>query len=53
MNRRPEFFNTTIAENIAYGTHECTLAELALAARIAGAHDFIIMLPEVRCESVV
>ena len=49
MHRRPEFFNSTIADNIACGKRECTVKELAHAAKIAGAHEFIIMLPEVRC----
>ena len=35
-------FNTTIAENIAYGKPEATMEEIETAARQANAHDFIV-----------
>jgi ATP-binding cassette subfamily B protein len=39
-------FATTIAENIAYGAAEATPEEIEAAARIAGAHEFISVLPQ-------
>ena len=39
-------FSGTIAENIGYGKHGATPAEITAAARIAGAHDFITALPD-------
>jgi ATP-binding cassette subfamily B protein len=39
-------FSHTIAANIAFGRPEATLDEVARAARIAAAHDFIAALPE-------
>jgi subfamily B ATP-binding cassette protein MsbA len=38
-------FNTTIRDNIAYGTEHATMEELTAAARAASAHDFISALP--------
>ena len=35
-------FNTTIAENIAYGKPEATMEEIETAAKQANAHDFIV-----------
>lgn len=35
-------FNTTIAENIAYGKPEASMAEIETAAKQANAHDFIV-----------
>ena len=39
-------FNTTVAENIAYGKIGATREEIITAAREAYAHDFIEALPE-------
>ncbi len=39
-------FSTSIAENIRYGRQEATDDEVVSAARRAGAHDFIMKLPE-------
>lgn len=39
-------FHGTVAENIAYGSFDATLEEIAEAARIAEAHDFILELPD-------
>jgi ATP-binding cassette subfamily B protein len=41
----PALFHRTIAENIAYARPGATREEIALAARRARAHDFIIGLP--------
>jgi ATP-binding cassette subfamily B protein len=42
----PFLFYGTIAENIAYGRPEATRAEIIAAARAAGAHEFILRLPD-------
>ncbi|HEX6972169.1 MAG TPA: ABC transporter ATP-binding protein, partial [Limnochordia bacterium] len=42
----PFLFNGTIAENIAYGKPDATLAEIIAAAKAANAHSFIMRLPE-------
>ncbi|HEU5263965.1 MAG TPA: ABC transporter ATP-binding protein, partial [Gaiellaceae bacterium] len=39
-------FNATIRENIAYGRSEISDGDIARAARIANAHDFIADLPD-------
>lgn len=39
-------FNTTIAENIAYGSPHATQADIEAAAKLANAHDFIINHPD-------
>jgi subfamily B ATP-binding cassette protein MsbA len=39
-------FNATILENIAYGREGISAAEIARAARIANAHDFVSEFPE-------
>jgi ATP-binding cassette subfamily B protein len=39
-------FSNTIAANIAFGHPEATQERIERAARIAGAHDFIMALPE-------
>jgi ATP-binding cassette, subfamily B, bacterial len=39
-------FSGTVMENIRYGRPEATPAEIAEAARQAGAHDFIVQLPQ-------
>jgi len=44
--QEPVLFSTTIRENIAYGRPEASEAEIAQAARSAGAHEFIEALPE-------
>ena len=36
----------SIAENIAYGRPKATRAQIQAAARAAGAHDFIVQLPD-------
>lgn len=40
-----QLFSDTIAENIRYGKRDATLAEVQAAARIAGAHGFVMDLP--------
>ncbi len=42
----PALFHRTIAENIAYGRPGASMEEIALAARRARAHDFIVALPK-------
>ncbi len=39
-------FHDTIANNIRYGRHEATQAEIEAAARLAFAHDFILQQPQ-------
>jgi ATP-binding cassette subfamily B protein len=39
-------FDASVAENIAFGRPHATAAEIELAARAAGAHEFIAALPE-------
>ncbi|HEY9616795.1 MAG TPA: ABC transporter ATP-binding protein [Microcoleaceae cyanobacterium] len=39
-------FHGTVAENIAYGSFEATLAEIIHAAKLAEAHEFILRLPQ-------
>lgn len=39
-------FSGSIAENVAYAKPDCSMEELIHASRIAGAHDFIEMLPD-------
>ncbi|MGJ5675682.1 MAG: ABC transporter ATP-binding protein [Nostochopsis sp.] len=39
-------FHGTVAENIAYGTFDATEPEIITAAKIAEAHDFIMLLPQ-------
>ena len=39
-------FRGTIADNIRYARPDATMAEVIEAARAAGAHDFILSLPE-------
>lgn len=47
VHKKPEFFNTSIADNIAYGKSEATFKEVVRAAKAAGAHEFITALPDV------
>jgi ATP-binding cassette subfamily B protein/subfamily B ATP-binding cassette protein MsbA len=39
-------FDGSVRENIAYGRHDATAAEVEDAARRANAHEFIVRLPE-------
>lgn len=39
-------FNGSIADNIKYGNDDATREEVIAAAKIASAHDFIMMLPD-------
>lgn len=39
-------FATTIAENIRYGRPDATVEEIEAAARLAGAHEFVLALPD-------
>ncbi|MBV5260480.1 ABC transporter ATP-binding protein [Synechococcus moorigangaii CMS01] len=45
-------FHGTVAENIAYGNPDATLAEIIQAAKLAEAHDFIDLLPQ-RYDTIV
>jgi ATP-binding cassette subfamily B protein len=42
----PFIFPLSIADNIAYGRPEASRAEIEAAARAAGAHEFVVRLPE-------
>lgn len=42
----PHLFYGTVADNIKLGSQAATLPEIEAAARAAGAHDFITMLPD-------
>lgn len=44
--QEPFLFFGTIAENIAYGKPEATHSEIVRAAQAAGAHEFILRLPD-------
>jgi ATP-binding cassette, subfamily B, bacterial len=44
--QEPVLFSSTIGENIAYGRPEATPGQIAEAARLANAHEFISALPE-------
>ncbi len=44
--QEPVLFSSTIGENIAYGRPEATREQIAEAARLANAHEFISALPE-------
>jgi len=44
--QEPFLFFGTIAENISYGKLEATPAEIVAASKAAGAHEFILRLPE-------
>jgi len=44
--QEPVLFSTSIGENIAYARPAATTAEIERAAAAAGAHDFIVRLPE-------
>lgn len=47
VGQEPVLFATTIEENIRYGKPEATRKEIEESAKKAGAHDFIIKLPNV------
>ena len=42
VNQDPILFNDTVFNNIAFGKQDATREEVEAAARIAGAHDFIL-----------
>jgi ATP-binding cassette, subfamily B, bacterial len=44
--QEPLLFHRTIRENIAYGNHGATEEEIINAAKLAEAHEFIVLLPE-------
>lgn len=54
VNQEPILFDTTIANNIRFGTSQenVTLQEIEEAAKKANAHDFIIKLPK-KYETIV
>jgi ATP-binding cassette subfamily B protein len=43
--QEPILFHRSLAENIAYGRPEATMAQIEQAAALANAHDFIARLP--------
>ncbi|MGW7193361.1 ABC transporter ATP-binding protein, partial [Streptomyces sp. NPDC054838] len=45
VTQEPFLFDSTIADNIRYGTFGATDEQLVAAARTAGAHDFVTALP--------
>lgn len=51
VQQEPVLFNMSIRDNIAYGdnSREISQAEIEEAARKSNIHDFIITLPNVRC----
>ena len=46
MLQEPVLFSTSIGENIAYARPGAAMAEIVAAARAAGAHEFISVLPD-------
>lgn len=46
VGQTPFLFHTSIEENIRYGKHDATRAEIEEAARAAGIHEFIAGLPQ-------
>ncbi len=46
VSQSPYLFNITLSENIRFGRPDATEAELIAAAQSAGAHDFILKLPD-------
>lgn len=46
VTQEVDLFSRTIAENIAYGKPDAPVHEIAEAARLAYAHDFIMKLPD-------
>ena len=47
VHKNPEFFFTSVAENIAYGREGCSTEEVEQAAKDAGADGFIKALSHV------
>lgn len=46
VSQTPTLFAATAAENIAYGYLNATAEDIAISARQAGIHDFILSLPQ-------
>lgn len=46
VSQEVDLFSRTIGENIAYGRPDATPHEIAQAAKLAYAHDFIMRMPE-------
>ncbi len=46
VSQSPYLFNTTVAENIAFGSPDALEADIIAAAQAAGAHEFITRLPD-------
>ncbi|MDI6026001.1 ABC transporter ATP-binding protein [Corticibacterium sp. UT-5YL-CI-8] len=46
VQQEPILFHRSLAENIAYGRPDATMAEIEHAAKLASAHDFIMRLPK-------
>ena len=46
VSQEPTLFALSIAENIAYGRPEASMADIEAAARAANAHSFIARLPQ-------
>lgn len=46
VSQDPFLFDGSIADNIAYGSFNATLAQIEHAARLSEAHDFIVKLPK-------
>ena len=46
VSQQPWLFEGTVRDNIRYGRPDATDAEVEEAARLAYAHDFILMLPQ-------
>lgn len=46
VSQNTNLFNDTIFANIAYGNEDVTLVQVAEAAKLAYAHDFIMKLPQ-------
>ena len=45
-SQSPYLFNTTIAENICFSRPDATDAQMMAAAQAAGAHEFVLQLPD-------
>jgi len=46
VSQEPVLFTGSIEENIRFGKHDATDAEVQNAAKMANAHEFIMALPE-------